>query len=150
MKDELGYSPLAKKEESCYITPINETLNAYNCLVSGFTSNDLMKEGEFDFDKYEETLPELFKDIKQVDDEGRVWYPSVVNIDGKGIVFVAGTNKDDWGWVGIKHIPVGEDEKEKFKNPKTGEYSKYKSDSKSLKRFTKFEFIESLDYVGLL
>jgi hypothetical protein len=150
MNDKLGYSPLVKKEDSCYIVPINEKYNQYNCLVSGFQTNDLMKESEgFDFEKYEETMPELHKDIKQIDEEGRVWYAQTINVEDKGIVFAGGTSKDDWGFIGIKHILVPEEEKEKFKRP-DGSYIKYKNDPKTMKKFTKFEFIDALDYVGLL
>lgn len=146
----LGYSPVAEKEESCFITPINETYNSYKCLVSGYQSSDFWKEGEFDLEELESTLPELYKDLKIVDKEGRHWYPQVVNIEDKGIVFMNGTSKDDYGWCSIKNIPVPDDEKERFKNPQTGEYIKYKSDPTSLKQFNQFEFIEALDSLGIL
>lgn len=138
MKDKLGYSPLAQKEDSCYITPINEIHNSYNCLVSGFTTNDLMIEGEFDFEKYEEILPELYKEIKQVDSDNRVWYPTVVDVKNSGTVFVNGTSSDNWGWSGIKYLP----------NTVDGEEPKL--DYKTLQTFSKFEFIEALDYIGVL
>lgn len=150
MNDKLGYSPLAKKEDSCYIVPVNEKYNNYNCLISGFTSSDLMKESEgFNFEKYEELMPEIHKAIKQMDDEGRVWYPQTINVEEMGIVFAGGTSVDDWGFIGIKHILVPEEEKERFKRP-DGTYIKYKNDPKTMKRFTKFEFIDALAYVGLL
>lgn len=151
MKDQLGYSPLAKLEDSAYIIPINEKYNAYKCLISGFETTDLLKESEgFDIEKYEETLPELYRDIKIVDEEGRVWYPQVVNVEGKGIVFILGTSKDDWEWSSMQSIPVSEDEKERFKHPKTGEYIKFKNDQTTLQKFNQDGFIEALSSVGLL
>jgi hypothetical protein len=109
-----------------------------------------MIEGEFDFTKLEETLPELYKDIKISDESKRVWYPQVINIQDKGIVFVSGTSKADWEWSAMKSILVEDNEKERFKNPKTGEYMKYKNDPKSLKKFTRVGFINALDYIGAL
>jgi len=150
MKDELGFSPLCGLEESAYITPINETLKSYKCLVTGFETNDLMKLDEFDFETFEETLPELYKDIKQVDSDKRVWYPQTINIEGVGIIFVLGTSRDDWEWAAIKSIKVREEEKEKFKNPTTGEYIKYKNDPSTLTKFGKEGFIDSLDYLDLI
>ena len=150
MKDQIGRSPLTNHEDSCYITQISEKLKAYKCLISGFESNDLMIEGEFDFKTFEETLPELYVDIKQKDRDGRIWYPQSVNVADKGTVFVLGTNNEDWGWAGIKSVEVPEEEKERFKNPKTNEYIKYKNDPNTLTRFTKFEFIEALSFVGIL
>lgn len=38
MNDTLGYSPIAKLEDSAYIIPINENYNAYKCLITGFES----------------------------------------------------------------------------------------------------------------
>jgi len=148
--DYIGKCPLSRIEESCYITYINEKLKSYKSLVTGFESNDLMIDGEFDFKTYEETLPELYIDIKQKDRDGRIWYPQSVNVVDKGIVFVLGTNSEDWGFCGIKAVEVPENEKERFKDPQTGNYIKYKNDQSTLKQFTKFEFIEALSYVGIL
>ncbi len=149
MKDSIGFSPLTTQPESCYITPLNETANAYDDLILGFSTNDYMVEGEFDFEAYEEALPELYKSIKKVDDQKRVWYPKTV-VKDEGVVFVVGTNKDDWQWASIKNTPVSDDEKERFKNPQTGEYLKFKSDPKSLTQHGQNGFIEALDSLDLL
>jgi hypothetical protein len=102
-----------------------------------------MKKGEFDFEAYEETLPELYKDIKHVDEEGRVWYPITINQEGLGTIFLNGTSKDDVHWSAIKAVELTEEEKQqpKYKG-KT-----YKSDPKSMKHFDN-DFIEALDYLG--
>jgi hypothetical protein len=130
--------------DGCYKAPINETKFSYFCWGCGFQTNDLMKEGEFDFVGYEEILPELYKDAKVVDSEGRVWYPITVNLEDKGTVFLNGKSADAIEWSGIKVIELTEEEKEqpKFKN------KKYKSDAKSLKSFGN-DFIEACDYIGM-
>lgn len=130
--------------DGCYITPINETKNNYFCWGCGFQTNDLMKQGEFDFVGYEEILPELYKDVKVEDSEGRVWYPITVNLEDKGTVFLNGKSADTAEWSGIKVVELTDEEKEqpKFKN------KKYKSDAKSLKSFGN-DFIEACDYIGL-
>jgi hypothetical protein len=81
MKDQIIESPLTGATESCYAIPINEKLFHYKDLSTGFESNDLWKEGEFDFEELESTLPELYKAIKIKDNENCIWYPSVVNIE---------------------------------------------------------------------
>ena len=63
--DKLSICPKCQCD-GCYITPINETKNNYFCFGCGFQTNDLIKEGEFDLVVYEETLPELYKDIKYI------------------------------------------------------------------------------------
>jgi hypothetical protein len=103
-----------------------------------------MVEGEFDFTAYEETLPELYKDIKGKDDQGRVWYPISINIPDKGTVFLNGNNAKDVFWSAIKTVTLTEEEK---KQPKYKELE-YKSDAKSLKSFG-IDFIEACDYIGI-
>jgi hypothetical protein len=106
-----------------------------------------MKDGEFDFETYEETLPELYKDLKNTDSENRVWYPITLNIQDKGTVFANGTSKDNWQWAGVKAVEVSEEEKGKFKIPGTEEYYTHKTDIKSLKNYSQKDFIEALDYI---
>jgi hypothetical protein len=130
--------------DGCYKTPINETKNNYFCWGCGFQTNDLMKEGEFDFTAFEETLPELYKDVKYVDRENRVWYPISVNLPDRGTVFLNGTSKEDIKWSAIKVIELTEEEK---KEPKYKNLT-YKSDAKSLQNFGE-DFIEACDYIGL-
>ena len=143
MTDQLTTCPKCKCD-GCYLTPINETKFNYFCWGCGFQTNDLMKEGEFDFEAYEETLPELYKDMKYVDEDGRVWYPVGLNIEGKGTVFLNGKSVEEAQWSAIKAVELTEEEKEqpKYKN------LTHKSDAKSLKYFAD-DFIEACDYVGL-
>jgi hypothetical protein len=144
MTDKLTACPKCKAEDACYITPINEFHNVYACFGCGFTTSDLMREGEFDFEQYEEEMPELYKDLKYTDEEGRVWYPQVINIEDKGTVFANGGSKEDWQWSGIKTIELTEEEKElpKFKG------KSYKSYSASLQGFED-DFFAACDYIGL-
>jgi hypothetical protein len=102
-----------------------------------------MVEGEFNFEEYEVELPELYKKIKYADNKGRVWYPHIINLDGKGTVFANGSSKDDWYWSAIKSIPLTEEEKE---NPRF-KGKLFKSDSKTLQNFDK-DYFEACDYIG--
>jgi hypothetical protein len=99
---------------------------------------------DFDFEAYEEQLPELYKDIKYTDEENRVWYPQVINIEDKGTVFANGSSKESWEWSAIKSVTLSEEEKEspKFKG-KT-----HKSDSSTLKNFGT-DYFDACDYIGL-
>lgn len=141
--DKLTNCPLCECD-GCYVIPINETKNNYFCWGCGFQTNDLMVEGEFDFAAYEETLPELYKDIKGKDDQGRVWYPISINLPDLGTVFLNGTDASNVNWSAIKVIPLTEEEKQepKYKG------LIYKSDAKSLKHFAE-DFIEACDYIGI-
>lgn len=146
MTDTLLQCPKCKQEECCSIIEINEWHNAYNCIACGFQTTDLMREGEFDFEEYESPLdfPELYKDIKYTDEESRVWYPTVVNVLGKGTVFAAGSTKDDWEWNAIKSVELTDEEKQlsKYKG------QTYKSDSSTLQKFG-FDFFAACDFIGI-
>jgi hypothetical protein len=143
MEDKLIDCPNCGEKDACYKIPINEFHNSYSCFGCGFTTNDLMRIDEYDFDQFESTLPELYRDLKTKDSEGRIWYPQAINIPEKGTVFANGKNKDTWQWSAIKTIELTEEEKY---NPRFKGQS-HKSDSKSLENFGK-DFIEACDYIG--
>jgi len=145
-KDNLEICPKCGGD-ACYTTQLNAKAKTYFCFGCGFTSNDLMLEGEFDFEQYEETLPELYIDLKTTDDSNRVWYPISVNIENKGTVFAKGTHYTDWKWAGVKVKEIQEEEQGKFKIPGTDKFYKYKTDMTSLKEFKRNDFIEALDYI---
>ena len=116
----------------------------WSCMGCGFTTNELMVEGSELVKETEEVMPELYKDLRFVDDKNQVWYPTVINIQDKGTVFVNGTTVDDWGWAGIKAVETTDEEKEKFKG------ATHKSDPKTLKTFDKKSFDEACAYIGLI
>ena len=116
----------------------------WSCMGCGFTTNELMVEGSELVKETEEVMPELYKDLRFVDDKNQVWYPTVINIQDKGTVFVNGTTVDDWGWAGIKAVETTDEEKEKFKG------ATHKSDPKTLKTFDKKSFDEACAYIDLI
>jgi hypothetical protein len=146
-KDNLEICPKCGGD-AAYTTKLNATAKNYFCFGCGFTSNDLMIIGEFDFDQYEETLPELYKDIKVDDGSQRVWYPITINLEDKGTVFAKGTSYSDWKWAGIKGKRSIKEEQEKFKIPGSDKVYKYKTDMSTLKEFKQWDFMEALDYIG--
>lgn len=129
--------------DACYEHEI-EKITVWSCMGCGFTTNELMLEGSQLVTESEEVMPELYKDIKFIDDQKRVWYPTVLNISDKGTVFVNGVDKNTWGWAGIKAIETTDEEKVKFKG------ATHKSDPKTLQTFTKDQFDEACAYIGLI
>ena len=143
MIDELIVCPKCGSD-GCYKVAISETAYTYFDWGCGFRTNDLMKEGEFDFQAFEETMPELYKDVKYVDTDKRVWYPISINIADKGTVFLNGKSAEETFWSAIKVVSLTEEEK---KQPKYKGLN-YKSDPKSLQHFGN-DFIEACDYIGV-
>ena len=129
--------------DACY-EHANQGILVWSCLSCGYTTNELMIEGSELIKETEEVMPELYKDIKFIDTQKRVWYPTVINIQDKGTVFVNGVSADNWGWAGIKATETTDEEKEKFKG------ATHKSDPKTLKMFDKKSFDEACHYIGLI
>ena len=99
-------------------------------------------------EQFEEILPELYKDLKYIDDQKRIWYPLVVQNE-TGIVFVDGNSKENWGWGAIKNRPLNEEEKQVYIN-ENKEVPPYKSDSSTLEHFGKMGFLKALNYIEVI
>jgi hypothetical protein len=147
MKDQLTAcrkcgSPL------CYERHLDNIIS-WDCLQCGFTTNTLLLENTEAVIGYESVLPSLFKDIKFIDNEGFVWYPTTVTKEGVGIVFPDGSSKENWKWAFAPHVPVSEQEKEKFKK-KDGTYHKFKTNMKQVLHFDQQYFSQALEAAGLI
>ena len=129
--------------DACYEHK-QQGITIWSCMGCGFTTNELMIKDSQLVIETEEVMPELYKDIKFTDDQNRIWYPTVINIQDKGTVFVNGTTVDNWGWAGIKTVETTEEEKQKLKG------ATHKSDPKTLKIFDKKSFDEACHYIGLI
>lgn len=128
--------------DACYKNEIAKDIHSYICFGCGYLTNDAMKEG-FNFEDYEENMPQLYVDIKKIDSEGRVWYPMTINEKEKGTVFALGNVKDNWQWTAIKSRKLTEEEQKELINKGLT----HKSDSSTIKHFGQ-DFIEALDYIN--
>jgi len=127
---------------ACYETK-TEDLIAWHCFGCGFISNTNWKVGEVDIDELVKGLPELWKDLKYVDEKGYVWVPSNLNEPEKGMIFVDGKTLRDWKWAAVLSTKIKREEKGKF--PKD---QKYRVDMKTIQYFEERDYMEALDYIG--
>lgn len=140
--------------DACYETD-HTFSNGFNikswmCMGCGFTTNTTLVKDSDELSHSETLLPELYKDLKFTDNNNLVWFPSVINLPEKGIVFINGTSKDDWGWAGIQAILVNEDEKEKYPIPgQEGKFYSHKTNMESLKMFRQKDFMDACEYIGV-
>lgn len=141
MKDQLVVCGRCSSD-ACYERKV-EAIKVWSCMGCGFTTNELMTIDSQLMIETEEVMPELYKDIKHIDEEGRVWYPNILNIPSLGTVFVDGTNENNWRWSAIKAIPTTSEEKEKLKG------AEYKSDMNTKKDFDRKDYMEACDYIGI-
>jgi hypothetical protein len=86
-------------------------VNTQICQSCGYQTNEGMVEGT-DLEKsIYESQPELFKDLKIVDNNQFVWYPTVLNEQNKAMLFPDGKNSEDWGWRVAQYILLTEKDK---------------------------------------
>lgn len=130
----------------CYIQNVGNE-ETWMCLSCGFTSTTLMKEGTESEKQVSAKHPSLYKDLKFTDQNGYVWYPAVITVPGKGMVYIDGSDSEQWTWVAtpMRKLTFKEQRMKKFKG------QKYIADSKKTKAFGKEGFMEacvSLDLFG--
>jgi Zn ribbon nucleic-acid-binding protein len=86
-------------------------VNTRICQNCGYQTNEGMVDGSDVEKSIYESQPELFKDLKLIDDEGFVWYPTVLNEQNEAMLFPDGKNADNWGWRVAKYVLIGENDK---------------------------------------
>ena len=131
--------------DACYKQEVTKDISIELCYGCGFQSNSLMKKGTDFFDEQFEIVPELYKELMDEEEEtGKIWMPSTINVEDKGMVFADGAGRDNWRWAGVQVVPVSEDEMEKYKG------KKYRADMSTIKHFEERDFMEALSYIGVL
>jgi hypothetical protein len=131
--------------DACYVQEVNAEIKLEFCYGCGFQSNSLMKPKSQFLQEQMEVLPELYKALMdEEEDTGKIWMPSNVNIEDKGMIFANGTDRMNWNWSAVKAIPVNEEDKEKYKG------AKWRTDMTTIKNFTEQDFISALEYIGIL
>ena len=145
-------SPIDGNADLCFESFDEKTgITSYLDYKTGYTSNSMLKVDSEYVKKAEEKQPKLVTELKVVDElRELVWYPSVINIPLKGMVFPMGKDSsDDWHWEVLPIREVTEDEKEKYPLPdKEGEYFKTIVDVNGKMNFEKDDFISALKEIG--
>ena len=98
--------PVCYDTDTCF-EDIQEKFESYMCFNCGFmSSSHYTKENA---DKVENTS-QLVNDLKFFDEERKIyWFPSVVNMGPKGIIFPEG-NVDQWVWKYATLIEIPKEE----------------------------------------
>jgi hypothetical protein len=136
----------------CYEIQVTPEITNWMSLSCGYWTNSLMKEGEEFYNEQMSALPELYKDLAWKDKSTElVWLPQTINEPQKGMIFANGTNANEWKWAAVKATPVTEEEKHKYPIPKQpGEFYEWRMDMDTLQHFDEKEFIDALEYIGLV
>lgn len=127
---------------ACYEQRIEEAdVTTFLCFGCGMSTSTLMYKDSTLVKETEEVSPDLYKDLSVVK-EGLVWFPATISIPEKGMVFIDGTDKSNWGWKAAKAVRILEEEKEKYP-----EGQEYRVDMANGKSFGQKDFMDALDYI---
>ena len=85
---------------ACYEQHIDEATKTWLCMACGFTTSTVMQDNDSVVKSAVESSPELYKELKFVDDTNLAWLPATITIPEKGMVFLDGTSSKDWVWAG--------------------------------------------------
>jgi hypothetical protein len=107
------------------------------------TTNSFYTNGsELDKNTYE-AAPELYKDLRYLDETGLVWYPATISLPNKGMVFVDGTTKENWKWASVLAVEIS---KKELKNYPAGQ--SHKIDMQTVIHFQQDEFTLALERIN--
>ena len=130
---------------ACYNSKI-EGVETYLCWTCGFCTTENHTEGSDILKALEEATPELYKDLKFIDDNKLYWMPSTVTLPNKGMVFVDGTSSKDWKWSAVQAIPLTEEEKKSGKFPPE---QVVKMDMQNRKLFDQKDYMSACEAIGM-
>lgn len=128
----------------CYVQN-TDGKEVWMCLGCGYTSTTNMKEGSETEQVVSDRQPQLYRDLKFVDTDGYVWYPAVVTVPEKGMVYIDGTNVEDWEWVAtpMRKLTGKELRSKKYRK------QRYVANTDKTERFGKEEgFLKAADAIG--
>ena len=148
-KDKLITCPRCDSD-ACYETKEAHNLINRVCYGCGFMTHNYMKEDSEFLQEQLEVLPELYKDLTFIDDNGYHWIPSTVNLPNKGMVYINGTNTQDWKWTAVPTTKIPEEDKKRFPiKGQIGKYHTHKMDHSLARDFIERDYMEALDYIGV-
>ena len=110
--------PLCKElHNNCFLEQTEldgEPFESYMCFGCGMTTNSYYSLESEKLEEMVENNTQLMNDLKIIDDErGLIWFPSVVNMGERGLIYPDG-QVNDWHWYYAKIIDVPEGERDQY------------------------------------
>jgi|TARA_B100000953_G_scaffold246011_1_gene207979 hypothetical protein len=138
--------PICYDSDTCF-EDTQEKFKSYMCFNCGFMSSSHYIEENLD--KVENTS-KLVNELKFFDEEREIyWYPSVVNMGPKGIIFPEG-NVESWVWKYAEVVEVPKKEQKDYPIPdKEGEFYTEKLDIDNATTYGQYEFLEACKKMGI-
>ena len=117
---------------------------SYICFQCGMTSNTYLAFDSEKLEEYTKNHSKLMNNLKIFDnDRGIVWFPSVINMGDKGIIYPEGTVAN-WNWYYAKVIEIPEEEREQYDGHER------RLNVENAEKFGQFEFMEACKAMGVV
>ena len=101
--------PCGLQSKNCFVEQTeveDKPFESYICFECGMTSNSYLSFDSDKLEEYTENHSALMNDLRIMDEErGIVWFPSVINMGEKGIIYPDG-KINDWHWHYAKVVDV--------------------------------------------
>jgi hypothetical protein len=144
-QDQLVEGPFGSN--ACYeqlFEQEGKEIKTWLCFGSGFTTSTLMTEGSKVVQDLLETSPELYKDLLHTDKDKKVWAPATITLPEKGMVFLDGSNKEQWKWASVRSVPITEEDRKTKSFPSD---QTHKMDMNNIKHFEQNDFMTALENI---
>jgi len=108
------------------------------------TSNTYLAFDSEKLEEYTESHSQLMNDLKIFDNErGIVWFPSVINMGEKGIIYPEG-EVSNWNWYYADVVDIPEDKRKDFDGHER------RLDVENAQKFGQFEFMDACKAMGIV
>ena len=146
--EQRAICPLCKDlNNNCFVEQTEvegEPFESYMCFQCGMTTNSYLAFDSEKLEEYTKSHSKLMNDLKIYDeDRDLVWFPSVLNMGEKGIIYPEG-EVNDWHWYYAKVIDILEEDREQY------EGHERRLDVDNAERFGQFEFTEACMAMGII
>ena len=144
-QDQLVEGPFGSN--ACYEQSFEQEgkeIKTWLCFGSGFTTSTLMTEGSKVVQDLLETSPELYVDLLHTDKDKKVWAPATITLPEKGMVFLDGSNKEQWKWASVRSVPIKEEDRKTKSFPSD---QTHKMDMNNIKHFEQNDFMTALENI---
>ena len=133
--------------DNCFVEQTEvegEPFESYMCFQCGMTTNSYLAFDSEKLEEYTKSHSKLMNDLKIYDeDRDLVWFPSVLNMGEKGIIYPEG-EVNDWHWYYAKVIDILEEDREQY------EGHERRLDVENAEKFGQFEFTEACMAMGII
>ena len=117
---------------------------SYMCFGCGMTTNSYYTIDSENLAELTKNNTQLMNALKIIDDErGLIWFPSIVNMGERGIIYPHGL-VHDWYWYYAKVVDVPEEDRHKYDGMKK------RLDIENPQRFGQFEFMDACKAMGII